>query len=267
MSLNRAALAIAMLLGRAAFATPTKGECVNADTAGQDHRRDGHLVKARDELTTCADVVCPEIVRVDCRERLAALKRALPSIVVAANVTGSAFLTLDGASIGTDGAPVDVDPGAHELTLTVPGHTPVTRNIVVKEGEKLHAVSFPAMVAVTPVDVGAPHASSSISTVRIAGIATGVAGLVALGFGIGFGVASFGAWGTAKSECADQSTCNLSSAIADRSRAYDLATGSDVAFVVAGVLVATGVTLFVLGGHATVTASPDRVAFTVGGTF
>jgi hypothetical protein len=267
--LNRAVFAFAMLFSNVALATPTKGECVDADTAGQDHRRAGKLLQARAELTTCADATCPEMVRTDCRDRLAELKRALPSIVVAANVTGTGFLTLDGASIGLGGEPVDVDPGEHELTLTVPGHAPVTKHVAVKEGEKLRAVSFPAMVAAAtpPRVVVASDSHTSVSPLRVAGIATGVAGLVALGFGIGFGVASFGAWGTAKNECADAATCDLVRATADRGRAYDFATGSDVAFVIGGVFLAAGVTMFLFGGHATVTASSDRVALVFGGSF
>ncbi len=254
-------------IAQPAFATPTKSECVDADTTGQVQRQDGHLLAARAMLTTCASMSCPEAVRADCRERLAEITRALPSIEIVANVTGTGFLTLDGASIPLGGL-VDADPGAHELTLTVPGHAPVTKHVELKEADKRHRIVFPAMVAVVPREPVAPKTKSDgLGALRIAGLGTGVAGVVALGFGIGFGVASFGAWSTAKSECADTATCNLSSAIADRNRAYDLATASDVAFVVAGVLVATGVTMFILGGHATVTASSDHVAFTVGGSF
>lgn len=268
--MRRSAFVIAMVLvARGALAAPTKGECVDADTAGQSHRIDGHLLKAREELSTCASTSCPEMVRVDCRDRLAEVTRALPSLVVTANVTGPGFLTLDGASIQTDGAPVDLDPGEHELVLTVPGRAPVTKRVAVKEGEKRHAVSFPPMVAVVvPRDAGAaqqPHAT--MSSLRIAGIATGAVGVVALGFGIGFGLASISAWSTAKNECADVPSCDLVRATADRSRAYDFATGSDIAFVAAGVLVATGVTMFVLGGHASVIVSSDRVALVVGGSF
>jgi hypothetical protein len=267
MLLKRGVAAAMFFVARAALAAPTKGECIDADTAGQAHRQQGHLLAARAELTTCASLSCPEMIRADCRDRLAEITRALPSIEVAANVTGPGFLTLDGASIPLDGL-VDADPGAHELTLTVPGHAPVTEHVELKEGDKRHRVAFPPMVAIVSREPITPNSKSDgLGALRIAGIGTGVAGVVALGFGIGFGVASFGAWSTAKSECADTATCNLSSAIADRSRAYDLATASDVAFVVAGVLVATGVTMFVFGGHATVTASSDRVAFTVGGSF
>jgi hypothetical protein len=266
MSLRLGAAMAIFLVAPFAFAAPTKSECVDADTAGQVHRREGHLLAARAELTTCSSASCPDIVRSDCRERLAELGRVLPSISVVANVTGSASLTLDGVSIPRDGAPVDADPGAHEITLTVPGNAPVTEHVQLTEGDKGHRVVFPAMLATVAIEPRT-HTTNGLGTLRIAGIATGVAGVVALGFGVGFGVASFGAWSTAKSECADATTCDLARATADRSHAYDFATGSDIAFVAAGVLLATGVTLFVLGGHASVTVSNDRVAFVVGGTF
>jgi hypothetical protein len=265
--LKRGAAIALMFVARAAFATPTSSECVDADTAGQVHRRQGRLLAARADLSTCADAACPDMIRADCRGRLAELTRAVPSISAVANVTGSGFLTLDGASIPLDGAPVDTDPGPHELTLTVAGHEPVTQRFDLKEADKGHRIVFPAMVAIVRARMEPRTTSSGIGALRIAGLATGAAGLVALGFGVGFGVASFGAWSTAKSECADATTCDLVRATSDRSRAYDFATGSDIAFVAAGVLAAAGVTMFLLGGHATVTASSDRVAFFIGGSF
>jgi hypothetical protein len=261
----RIALALS-LVSSIAYATPTKSECVDANTIGQEHRVAKKLVSARADFSTCAIAACPEIVRNDCRARLAEVNRSMPSVVVVVPPAEGAFLTLDGASIPLDGAPVDADPGQHEITLNVPGNTPVTHRITLAEGEQRHRDQFPALISTvlraTPV-VTKPRTTTS--PLRIAGIVTGSIGLVAVGFGAGFGVAGFGAWNSAKAECPG-STCDLTRALSDRSRALDFATASDVAFVAAGVLMAAGVAMFFLG-HASVSVSRDDVAFVVRGTF
>jgi hypothetical protein len=256
----------ALLVSAPALATPTKSECVDANTRGQEHRIAKKLHTAREDFATCATASCPELVRNDCRERLAEVNRSMPSIVVVVPPAQGAFLTLDGASIPLDQAPLDADPGEHELTLNVPGNAPVTHRITLAERERQHRDVFPALVSRAvraEPDVQKPHGTTP--PLRIAGIVTGAVALVGVGFGAAFGVAGFGAWNSAKTECSG-STCNLAPALADRSHALDFATASDVAFVVSGVLLAAGVTMFFLG-HATVSASRDRVAFVLRGTF
>ena len=267
--MNRFAPALAIaLVSPALFAAPTKNECVDANTAGQAHRLAGKLLAARDDFATCASPVCPEMVRNDCRDRLAEVKRAMPSLVVSAPVTGEAFLTLDGASIPLDGRAIDADPGGHELVLNVQGNAPITHHVTLLENEKGHREAFPPLVSSRPVDVRpAPHVEhAGISPLRVAGIVTGALGLVALGFGAGFGVAGYGAWSSVQSECFQAAACNVAQAESDRSRALGFATASDAAFVIGGVLLAAGIPLFVFG-HATVAASRDSAALVWRGTF
>jgi hypothetical protein len=258
-------LCVAFFAG-AALAAPTKNECVDANATGQAHRLTGKLLAARDDFTSCLSASCPEIVRDNCRMRLAEVKSALPSVVFSVPPTSGAFLSLDGASVPLDGSAVDVDPGEHEVTLNAPGNAPIRRTITLREGEKLHREAFPALVVTRREVAPSPTHASSTSPLRIAGIVTGAVGLVGIGFGAAFGVAGFGAWGAVQSECLQAATCDLARAQADRNRALGFATASDVAFIAGGVLLAAGVTMFVLG-HATVTVSRDTVAFALRGSF
>ncbi len=251
----------------AAFATPTKNECVDANAAGQAHRLAGKLLAARDDFTSCVSASCPEIVRDNCRDRLAEVKRALPSVVFSVPPVSGAFLSLDGSSVPLDGVAVDADPGEHEITLDAPGNETIRRRITLREGEKLHREVFSGLVVPRGGGAQSPvHGPSTISPLRLAGVVTGAIGLVGVGLGAAFGIAGYGAWGSVQSECLQASTCDLVRAQADRSRALDFATASDIAFVAGGVLLAAGVTMFLLG-HATVAASHDSVAFVVRGTF
>ncbi len=262
-----ATLAIALTLAGAAHATPTKNECIDANTAGQEHRLAGKLLASREDFTACISASCPEIVRNNCRDRLAEVNRALPSVTFFVPPFEGAFLTMDGARVPFDGTRVDADPGEHEVTLNAPGNEPIRRRVTLREGEKLHREVFPALVGLRPVSVPEHHASSApMSPLRIAGIVTGAVGLVGIGLGSGFGLAGFGAWSQAQAECPSAATCDLAKAQADRSRALGFATASDVAFIAGAVLLAAGVTMIVLG-HTAVAVSRDEVAFVVRGTF
>jgi hypothetical protein len=72
---------VAALWPAPARADTTKAQCIEANTKGQDLRRDGKLSMARDQFRVCADPSCPTIVRVDCTKRLDELEGAQPTII------------------------------------------------------------------------------------------------------------------------------------------------------------------------------------------
>jgi hypothetical protein len=254
-------------LATVAAAAPTKRECVDADTWGQSHRQEGKLHAARADFRKCLDPACPAIVRADCRMRLEDVDRVMPSVVIEAPVDlATAKVTMDGAPLTVGSEPIDVDPGPHHFVLRVPGRAPVERDLVVAEGYRGRRVVFERPTAeVAP----APQrkASAGIGPLRIAGIVTGALGLVGIGFGAGFGVAAYGAWSTVESECFQSAPCDVPSAVADRQRTLDLATASDVAFVVGGVLAAGGLALVLFGGHVAPTVTREGVGLAFARTF
>lgn len=247
-----------------AFAAPTKKQCVDADTWGQSHRQEGKLHAARADFRVCLDPSCPDIVRSDCRTRVEDVDRAMPSVVVEMPVDLSdARLTMDGVLVAAAAEPIDVDPGTHHFVLRARGVAPVERDVSVAEGEKSKRVTFDRPTAATPPQAPAP----GIAPLRLVGIVTGAVGVVGLGLGAAFGLASFAAWSSVQSECFQAAVCDKSRAVADRQRTLDFATASDVAFVVGGVLAAAGVTLVVLGGRASPTVTRDGVGFAFTRTF
>lgn len=231
------AFVIATALANAASASPTKSECVDANTRGQQLRKSGKLLEAREALQICADASCPRIVRADCQSRIDEIAHATPSIVVE-----TTDVTLDGKPFsGTPNAPYEVDPGEHHVLFHEPGHPAVERVVTLDEGER------PRRVTVTyPKPVPPPAGSKTFLTV---GFALGGAGIAGLGLGIALGIASFGAWGAVKGECASAITCDYAKATADRNTATDFATGADVAFIAGGLLAAAGITFVVLGAQ------------------
>ena len=231
------------------LAAPTSDECVDASTAGQSLRLHHRLLDARKPFETCASVSCPGIVRAECEKRLTELDRATPTVLlVAKDPSGdlsAVSVTIDGKSLATSlrGAAVAVDPGEHQLTFSARGHEPLTRAVVVREGEKAHIVS--AEWDTTPVITEDVQAAKPVRVYpfRTAGIIIGVVGLVGVALGAVFGVGSYVTWGSVKNECLQAATCNLPQATTDRDTAVGFATASDVAFVAGGVLVATGAAL------------------------
>jgi hypothetical protein len=127
----------------AARADVTKDQCVAANGKGQDLRRLGKLTAARVQLRQCTDPGCPAMVRDDCTKRLDDLEKAQPTIAFevkdASGTDVSAVkVTVDGTPLveKLDGTAIPVDIGEHVFTLEVAGRPPVTRTLVLTEGEK-----------------------------------------------------------------------------------------------------------------------------------
>jgi hypothetical protein len=80
----------------------------------------------------------------------------------------------------------------------------------------------------------------------------GVAGLGGLITGIATGALAMSAWKSSQGECGSTASCpQHAQAVTDHDSALTKATISTVGFVAGGVLIAGGVTMFVLGGKPT----------------
>jgi hypothetical protein len=252
-----AAFALVAAFSASASAAPTKVQCVEADTNGQTLRQSGKLQAAREAFRSCADAACPTLVRSDCTTRLDEVALATPSVVLEArDATGdlaNVVVTVDGAPLvdHLTGTPVEIDPGSHTFVLTVAGHAPISRTLVVSEGDKARKMSVTFDGGSTePVAPGSGGSSSD--GMRLAGIVIGSVGLVGLGLGVALGAATFAAWSSVPSEC-PATGCTNPSAYAQAASSHDtanaLATGSDIAFIAGGVLLVTGVAVFFAAPH------------------
>jgi tetratricopeptide (TPR) repeat protein len=130
-----------------------------------------------------------------------------------------------------------------------------------------------ARPAAAPLRDGA----SRSSTASQMGIVLGVAGLVGVGVGTGFGLAAMSKANTAKDTC-NGNACTTQKGVDAAHDASSNATISTVGFATGGALLATGVILYFWGGarkqseagksvHFEPVATPSRVGFEIGGAW
>ena len=276
--LGVAPLAAALLATVTAAAEVPKAQCVDANTQAQTLRRAGKFSEARTALRTCADASCPFIVQSDCTTRLDELNKAQPTLVLIAKDAsgadvGGVSVTADGQPLTDklDGTALAVDPGQHQFTFTSAGRPPVTRTLIVAEGEKdrrevinLDGAATPPAPPLAPSPAGstastasnadlAPQPAPDGGSRRTIGFVVGGAGIAAIGVGTYFGIAALSQKSDASSACGghDQTCPTASQTAAAQSKLQDARTSgwiSTAALGVGAVAVAVGVYLVVFSG-------------------
>jgi hypothetical protein len=201
-----------------ARADVTKIQCIDANTKGQDLRRDGKLSAAREQLRACAVPACPAMVRDDCTERPDELERAQPTMAFEVKSSTGVDLvrvrvSVDGQPIvdRVEGKPMNVDPGAHLFTFESDGLPPVTQRFVLTEGEKGRQERITMAAATAPAPQAAPpppapeangppgsdtgslttppiSAGGGMSTRKVLGLVAGAAGVAGVAVGSVFGL-------------------------------------------------------------------------------
>lgn len=255
-----AALSLPLAAASTVLADATSDQCIDSNARAQMLRRSGKLIAAREQLRVCIDRACPAMVRDDCAKRLDELNRQQPTIVFDAEDGAGGDLvavsvTVEGRPLTPklDGLPLDVDPGPHAFAFEAAGRRPITRTLVLKEGEKgrLERVVFagPPSTETAPVPPVAPakDGEHGLGGGKIAGLVLGVAGLGGIGVGAAYGLFAKSAFDKSTAECntgscpggtRDQALSNHRIGVTD-------ATVSTIAFVAGGVLFATGLTLVI----------------------
>jgi hypothetical protein len=154
----------------ASAAGPSKEECLDAHSRGQDAREQGKTSLARKLFLTCAQSACPALVQGDCARFTEELGRAQPTVSFAARDSAGADLPdttvyVDDVLIATrldDGKPHDIDPGKHTIRFSNGGRDQI-ETVIVGSGEKGRAVvaTFPSTAPpkspVTPSVPSAPN--------------------------------------------------------------------------------------------------------------
>jgi hypothetical protein len=265
---------IVTLVALPAGATVTKDQCVDANGDGQALRLEGKLAAARQKLETCGDPSCPAIVREDCVRRLRELDAVQPTI--AFDVVDAAGSPVASVRVTLDGRPLEdrlvhsalrVDPGEHTFVFAADGALPVTRRLVIKEGEK----DRHERVALAPV-LGSPPPSTvpvalepiaaprpGLGTHKLLGLTAGGAGIVGIALGSLFGVLTVSAANRQRSDCASVEACmSRASALSDHSSAQTDGAVSTVAFVAGGALLLGGAALFFMVPARPAGVTPER---------
>jgi hypothetical protein len=134
---------VAAYAGDAQAAPPTKDECVEAHSRGQDARDKGQLADSKRLFLLCAQSSCPALLQSDCAKFGDELGRTVPSVsFVARDGKGNDLVDtqvyVDGVLAQSrldEGKSHDLDPGKHTIRFVHAGKD-VTQSVVVSSGEK-----------------------------------------------------------------------------------------------------------------------------------
>ena len=291
--------AVAATEGLAIAADPSKAMCLSASAEWANLREDHKLRSARDQLLLCAATSCPTDIREECSRHIPELSAAIPSIVFAAkdgsgNDLAAVTVTMDGKPLLTklDGSSIAIDPGQHTFRFEALGQTPVEKAFVIQEGEKerreriefgsgapLKAAepppqsptAMPSLHTPTSEPPAPPQAppsegalGSGLGRQKILGLVAGGVGVAGVVVGSVFGLMASSKWSTAKSDCGAGCGPN-DRAQTEKSDANGMATTATIAFVAGGVLVGTGLALYLTAPkNSTTEAVAVRVAPSIG---
>jgi hypothetical protein len=275
-------MALSVLVTAPARAEVTKDQCVDANGEAQELRREGKLSAARDKLVLCSNRSCPAMVRDDCTKRLDELEKAQPTVAfeakdAAGNDVSVVKVTVDGKPLADklDGTALRVDVGQHVFTFEVVGQPPVTRTLVMTEGEKGRqevvaigaaspATSAPTFAAAPPrqaagsqtpaagpLHIEQPATTGGMGTQRVFGLVSGGIGLAGVALGSVFGALTIAQKNQQNIDCASSTSCTShANALGDHSTGMTNGTVSTAAFIAGGALLVGGALLFFTGGPA-----------------
>jgi hypothetical protein len=246
----------------AVWAAPARADeaaCIAATEDALTLRQQGKLHDALKKLAVCADASCSSEVRAECTQRIAAVDTAMPTLVLGAkdgagNDLYDVRVTMDGAPLTSslDGRPISLDPGEHTFTFETAGNPPLEKKLVLREGEKDRHESveigpIPPPAAAPPAAVSPPLPAPSPSTwnsQKTIAVTSGGVGVVGIGLGIWFGAFAASSQSKEKSDCAATGCSNRPQAVEDYDTAKKDATGSTIAFIAGGALLAAGAVLW-----------------------
>jgi hypothetical protein len=218
-------------------------------------------------------------LRKDPREKVAqARSAALEPKVSKLTVQVPAAVVVPGLEIRRDGVPLSqaewglslpIDPGAHTFTAVAPGHKPWSSTLQVGTVASASTQEVPPLeVAPEPLLPGsspAPVAVPLWGTQRVAGLAAGAAGVVALGIGGYFSLHAKSTYDASNQNglCNSNNQCNPTGQ-QDRTDAQSAAGVATVMMIAGGVVLAGGAVLFFTAPRATSTRTGVQVTPLVG---
>jgi hypothetical protein len=171
-------------------------QCANSFENAQVFRKKGQFSASRKELSVCMRD-CPGEIQRQCRQWFDDLDAVMPSIIIQAQANGNeqsdVKVQMDGKALADklDGKAISMDPGQHVFTFTTSGYPPVTKSIILHEGEQLRVMNVaferPEDAAESPsAPAASPDTVASHATSRPVPPLIYVLGGVAVVGGIGF---------------------------------------------------------------------------------
>jgi hypothetical protein len=184
------------------------------------------------------------------KEHAAALEPQLSRLtIVVTNPPPGMQLQRDGEALDAAGwgSAVPVDAGSHVVEARAPGKKPWSTNVDVPAGAAQLKMTVP------PLEDGPAEGASGLGAQRVAGIAIGGVGLAGVVVGAVFGGLALSNWsGLLQNHCHGSPTMCDATGIAQGADARRNSTISTIGFIAGGVVLATGVVVFV--------TAPRRVA-------
>ncbi|MFZ5891502.1 MAG: tetratricopeptide repeat protein [Myxococcota bacterium] len=209
------------------------------------------------------------------RDRAAALEPRLAKLSIRAEQPAP------GLAVACDGRPIDpaqwsvgvpVDPGTHTIVAGAPARSNFQTTVVIDSRPGLRIVKIPELAnepgsaaAPSPASTETAPSSSSggLGTKRTLALVAGGVGVVGVAVGAIFGLRSISKKNEAEEHC-DGNACRDQVGVDLKSDAIQAGNISTIAFVVGGVGLAAGTTLWLLGGSDEA-ASSVGLRFTPGG--
>jgi len=198
---------------------------------------------------------------------------------------------IEGLVIRRDGMPVTpaewgvsipLDPGAHTLAASAPGHKEWTTTIVARAGRGVVQTTVPVLEvlpsatkpAAPPADPGTARPDHG-STMRTVGFVVAGVGLAGLATGVVFGLNAKSRWNEARDRCSnfENDECTDPEAVSIGKTASTSATASTLAFIGGGTALAVGTILVLVAPRAaraariTPSIGPHQASLLIGGTF
>jgi hypothetical protein len=253
-----------LLTSPAAAQTLSKDQCIDANEAAQTLQKDGDIPAARVQLELCLHPECPAPVRADCQQLLSTIESSLASVVFdARDAKGTRVtevqVTIDGKPLASrlDGTPLAVEPGSHRFEFVSLGNPKTNEQLFLTAGEH-------RLLRVDLVDKTGP-------LLRTAGIVTAGVGVLALSFGAYGALQAKGTYDDAEEHCpSGPSSCDAAG-VSGGKRAHDQAATATTAFVLGGVLLAGGATMYWFGSKmnvsAVTTSKADGAGMLIRGTW
>jgi hypothetical protein len=223
---------------KAAAGGPSADVCATASDDAQPLRKAGKLREAKQRLLVCVNGRCPSVVRSDCTVQLNEVEQVMPSVVFGAKDARGAdvaavLVTMDGAKLADhlDGTSLPVDPGQHRFVFEMAGAPPLTRDLLIREGEKDRQESI--VFGAPPTSGPATASAGGRSTWPVyAAFGVGGAGIVV---GSIFGVLALHTKSTLDSECPSKTGCPPADVSALSTRGWIANAGFAAGIVGAGV--------------------------------
>ncbi len=284
-----AAAAAALLAPPATAADPTTADCLAANDKSISLRNDHKLLGARAQLLVCAASSCPADIRKECVRRIDLVNGSMPTVVFEAKDPAGNDLTavtvkMDGEPLAErlEGTAISLDPGAHTFTFDSPGQPQITKQLVVREGQKdrREAIQFgggssssTSKPAASVVTIGGPpsstatptetsRGSSSQKVVGYASIGLGVAGVAV---GTIFGLSSMSKHNDAKDAC--PAACTDANGVKLWDDARSAGNISTIGFIVGGLGLAGGAILVLTAKPADTTVGVGPGSIRLRGTW